>query len=73
MLRQALQTDNHTPETLVYLQLLDAAIDDGHLALGTQRSAADTYVNLVRGMTEIQVQNAHRILEREGLLTDVKQ
>ncbi len=68
MFRYTMQTDNHSAETLVYLQLVDAAIDEGHTALGTQRSAADQYIHLVGGLTSAQMQNARKILENEGLL-----
>lgn len=66
--RNQIQVDNHTKETLIYLQLLDKAIDVGHEALGTLRPYADQYIHLVTGLTQTQVQNARRILESEGLL-----
>jgi hypothetical protein len=39
--------------------------------LGTERSAADQYVHTVSGLTQIQMQNARKILEHEGLLDPI--
>lgn len=71
--RSEIQKDNHSAETLVFLQLLDAAIDDGHLALGTERPAADQFIHLVSGITQLQAANARKILEQEGLLTPLQE
>lgn len=70
MFKNALKTDDHSAEALMYLQLLDAAIDAGHEALGTHRPSADTYVELIGGISRIQAQNAQAFLQREGLTNE---
>jgi len=65
--KQALETDDHSTNTLLYLTVLDEAINAGHKALNTNRSAADKYVHLVSGISKTQAENAKAILEREGL------
>lgn len=69
MFREVMKTENHSPDTLAFLQLLDAAIDAGHEALGTHRPSADQYIHMVGGIIATQAQNARLILEREGLLS----
>jgi hypothetical protein len=68
LFQQALQTENHSAESLVYLQLLNEAIDAGHDALGTHRPSADQYVNVVGGITRLQAENAQAFLKNEGYL-----
>ncbi len=67
MFRESMKSDNHSAQALIYLQLLDAAIDAGHEALGTHRPSADTYVELISGISKIQAENAQRFLENKGL------
>lgn len=67
MFKEALKSDNHSAEALIYLQLLDASIDAGHAALGTHRPSADEYVRLVNGISKIQAENAKLFLEQQGL------
>lgn len=69
LFQQALQSNNHSAETLIYLTLLNEAIDEGHQVLGTQRAAADEFIRLVTGITDAQRENARLFLEQEELLT----
>lgn len=68
--KQALESEDHSPNTLLYLTALDAAIDAGHEALGTHRPSADKYIHVIGGITKAQAQNAQAILRNEGLLDD---
>jgi hypothetical protein len=69
LLRQAVQTYNHSPEASAFLVALDEAVTVGHEVLGTERVAADEYIRLVNGISEAQREHAREILEKEGLLT----
>lgn len=75
LFQQALQSNDHSAETAVYLTLLNKAIDEGHRVLGTQRAMADKYIELVSGITQTQRENAEMflrgVIEREQILDDV--
>lgn len=68
--KQVLESNEHSSTTLEYLTALDAAIDEGHRVLGTDRPAADQYINIVGGLTRAQADNAMSILRKEGLLPE---
>ena len=71
LFQNALKTQDHSPDTLVYLTLLNDAIDEGHKVLGTHRPTADEYIELVSNITTIQRANAEKFLkEADAMLTN---
>lgn len=49
------------------MRQLDQAIDDGHQILGTDRGAADQYIQVAGGIMAAQANHIQGFLNREGL------
>lgn len=64
---EVMKTENHSPASLAFINMLNDAIDAGHEVLGTDRVSADRYIEATKEVTRQQHANAQMFVDKYKL------